>query len=515
MRLNLGLFSLCWFLQLQAKLVNGGASSQQPDGQDAEDAASNLSRRMAAMGVRTTQPSTPRLKRSTYPSQKPHICLAFLSCCGRTDLLNHTLHGAIRHLEQDEPDSLRYEIAWVDNGSGPELTQPILDSFQIEHALPLPQNMGLAYGMNLLINNLCTAPYILLLEEDWLYLDELVAPQSEERKRVLATSVALLDTLASQNTTAYDERNIMGVFLRHESYETFLEFPNADVWESQPVNLEQQLAIKSSSADESSCSSSISTDATTTTSTDMDMNVDYRIFCADTGLHLDNIWGSYTNGAGLYRRSDLQQIGRMYGEPGDAFHDRYVEGNYAFRAALKNCHAAVRLTDDSSCTNIVDVKCTGAFHHIGGGRGTQPMSAKGSKCADSTWLYYGTPLYEKYHKMAALMGTPYERCSVDELKKYKSDRDLEGEKYREKVKETNKQVFEKERAAREKLKDQAKHILMYLEVDPDALKQAVPWMADMTISEIEAAATRMMKLADSAHPLQGYWDMHGRVVKDK
>lgn len=509
MRLYLTLFSFCWFLQL--KLVSG-VSSQQPDDHKDDDASSNLSRRMAATGARTTQPTSPRIKRSTYPSQNPHICLAFLSCCGRTDLLNHTLHGALRHLEQDEPDSLRYEIAWVDNGSGEALTQPILDSFQIEHALPLPHNMGLAYGMNLLIHNLCQAPYILLLEEDWLYLDELVAPQSEERKRVIATSVALLETLASQNATAFDGRNIMGVFLRPETYESFLKFPHADVWESETVNLEQQLVVKSSD-DESSCSSSISTDNTDATSTDS-MNVDYRIFCADTGLHGDSIWGSYTNGAGLYRRSDLQQIGRMYGEPGDAFHDRYVEGNYAFRAALNNCHAAVRLTDDPSCTNIVEVKCTGAFHHIGGGRGTRPMTAEGSTCADLAWNFYGTPLYEKYHKMAVTVGKPIPRCSEEELKELRDRkfRDLDAEEYREQVKEANIQVFEEERAEREKLKMQANHILIYLETDPDGLKKAVPWMADMTISEIEAAANRMIGLADSPHPLQGYWDMHGRVV---
>jgi hypothetical protein len=503
------LFSLCWFLQV----VYSQQQQQQHNHHNHHDndASSNLSRRIAATGARTTQPTTPGIKRSTYPSQNPDICLAFLSCCGRTDLLNHTLHGAIRHLEQDEPDSLRYEIAWVDNGSGEELTQPILDSFQIEHALALPNNMGLAYGMNLLIHNLCQAPYILLLEEDWLYLDELVAPQSEERKRVIATSVALLETLASQHITAFDGRNIMGVFLRPETYESFLKFPYADVWESETVNLDLNLKM------EQQLVKSDETCSTETTTTSTDMNVDYRIFCADTGLQSDSIWGSYTNGAGLYRRSDLQQIGRMYGEPGDAFHDRYVEGNYAFRAALNNCHAAVRLTGDLSCTNIVNVECVGAFHHIGGGRGTRPMTAEGSKCADLAWNFYGTPLYEKYHKMAATVGNPISRCSGEELKELRDRkfRDLDAEEYRGQVKEINKQVFEDEHAEREKMKQQANHILMYLVTDPDGLKKAVPWMADMTISEIEAAANRMIRLADSPHPLQGYWDMHGRVVNKK
>ena len=45
-------------------------------------------------------------------------------------------------MEEDEPDWLRYEIAWVDNGSGPEHTDFILENYQIDHALTLPQNRG-------------------------------------------------------------------------------------------------------------------------------------------------------------------------------------------------------------------------------------------------------------------------------------------------------------------------------------------------------------------------------------
>jgi hypothetical protein len=80
----------------------------------------------------------------------------------------------------------------------------------------------------------------------------------------------------------------------------------------------------------------------------------------------------------------------MYGEPGDAFHDRYTEGNFAYRAGLKFCHAALRLTSDQNCGNIFNTDCTGAFHHIGGGRGTRPMNAKGSSCEDMAWNFFGT-----------------------------------------------------------------------------------------------------------------------------
>lgn len=175
----------------------------------ADDEKSSQSRNMASLGSRFTNPSQPEISRSSYPEKDPHVCLAFLSCCGRTDLLNHTLAGAIRHMEEDEPSFLRYEIAWVDNGSGEALTDAILDSYEIEHAVVFPRNLGLAYGMNMLINNLCTAPYILLLEEDWLYLDEIVAPQTEERKRAIATSISLLENMQRNNITGFDGRNVM------------------------------------------------------------------------------------------------------------------------------------------------------------------------------------------------------------------------------------------------------------------------------------------------------------------
>lgn len=241
-----------------------------------------------------TNPSDPRVKRSNFPQigNDPHICLAFLSCCDRTDLLNHTMAAVIRHMEEDEPSFLRYEIAWVDNGSQADMTQQIVNAYQIEHALRLPQNMGLAYGMNLLIFNLCKAPYILLLEEDWLYLDEVVAPQTPERKRVIATSLALLEATAKDNITAYDERKVMGVFLRHESYESFLPFPYMDNWEKlKSVNIVHQVE-SIQHKEEGTCegSASITTTSSSASSNDFTTDIDYRIFCGDVSFQTDAIW---------------------------------------------------------------------------------------------------------------------------------------------------------------------------------------------------------------------------------
>uniref|UniRef100_A0A448ZAY1 Glycosyltransferase 2-like domain-containing protein n=1 Tax=Pseudo-nitzschia multistriata TaxID=183589 RepID=A0A448ZAY1_9STRA len=481
---------------------------------------SGRSRSLASLQAIATSSPNFRARRLHYPVTDPHVCLAFLSCCQRTDLLNHTIAGAIRHMEEDEPSFLRYEIAWVDNGNTAEDTKYIKESYPIEHALTLPKNMGLAYGMNLLVNNLCKAPYILLLEEDWLYLDEIVANQTEERKRSIATSIALLENLKKNNVTAYDERNVIGVFLRHETYDSFLTFPHADIWERREnVSLSQILAPPVTS---DRCSSNITeTDLISddhnqgNDDDDGTVDIDYRIFCADVGAKAGAIWGSYTNGAGLYRRSDLQKVGRQFGEPGDAFHDRYVEANYAFRVALKNCHAALRLTKNESCNAIYDPECTGAFHHIGGGRGTRPRTAKGTKCMDIAWNFFGTPLYEKFHKFAAqTTGETTQKCSRKELQELRDQqfRETDSESYREEVRIQNKKVFQKEEERRQSLRDQAELILnMLAKGQANDLRGAVPWMDGMSNEEIAEKARSFEKLANSPHPMDGFWDLLGRV----
>jgi hypothetical protein len=468
------------------------------------DDSSDLSRAMVSMVAKATNPSNPIHQRASFPENNPQICLAFLSCCDRTDLLNHTIAGAIRHLEE-EPSYLRYEIAWVDNGSAPDSTDEIRNSYPMEHVLTLPSNKGLAYGMNLLIRNLCQAPYVLLLEEDWLYLDELVAPQTPERKRSIATSIALIEHLKRTNTTAFDGRNVMGVFLRHETYESFLTFPHADIWERlEDVDISKELAL---SGNRVTSAANISGGTST---------IDYRIFCADTGLKSDSVWGSYTNGAGLYHRGDLMAVGRMFGEPGDAFHDRYVEGNYAFRVALKNCHAALRLTQDETCGSISDVQCAGAFHHIGGGRGTRPRKPDGALCEDPGWNFFGTPLYAKYHRYIEAAGST-EICTPEDLVALKDQafRKKETDEWREQVRKENEEVFRKEAKERQNLLEQARIVLELLETNPTLLRSSVPWMETMSEKEIMKKAHRMERLANSPHPLEGFWDSLGRAVHDE
>lgn len=507
---------ICLFYPLLSMLRAG---AETVDLAESINPASSQSRSMASIKASATSGSNFLMERKSYPETNPHVCLAFLSCCQRIDLLNHTIAGAIRHMEEDEPSYLRYELAWVDNGNPESSTDYIKESYPIERALTLPKNMGLAYGMNLLINNLCTAPYILLLEEDWLYLDGVVANQTEERKRAVATSVALLENLHENKVTAFDGRKVIGTFLRHETYESFLTFPHADVWERrEDVDLRRSLTASTRS---DSCSSDEAyTDSKSHDDTnDADIaDIDYRVFCADTGLKQGNtVWGSFTNGAGLYRRSELIQVGRQFGEPGDAFHDRYVESNFAYRVGLRNCHAALRLTKDESCTSIHDIQCTGAFHHIGGGRGTRPRTPEGTKCMDVAWNFFGTPLYDKYNKFVALAtGEPSQACSKNELEELRDQkfRETDAEAYREEVRNENESVFQSESEKRQELRDQAKLILSMLEKgEGETLRQNVQWMQDLSDDEINDRARRMEKLADSPHPLDGFWDSLGRAKK--
>jgi len=451
---------------------------------------------MISLNVHPTRPSNPKIERQRFPeTDTPQICIAFLSCCGRTDLLNHTIAAAIRHLEQDEPDGFRYEIAWVDNGSGYENTKFIEESYQIDHALPLEKNYGLAYGMNLLIFNLCTAPYILLMEEDWLYLDDLVAEQTEKRKRAISTAIAL----TKSGLKADDGRDVMGVFLRPETYHSFLKEPNVHPWQTKDVDLNTVLA-----SDDDNESNDASCDETNTVS------VDYQIFCAERDpTKQQYVWGSYTNGVGLYSREKLMKIGRMNGEPEDIFNTRYIEPNYAYRALQNYCHAAIRLDDDPQCMDIGQ-RCTAAFYHIGGGRGTIPMKADGSKCAGYFWIYYGTPMFEAEVKNMERNGETL--CTESELMEWKSLTAAEKDSadYREETARINKEVFEKERQQREQMIQQGELIK---QTDPSILRVHVPNFAEMSDSEIMNLADKMIRFANSPHPIQGYWDSHGRPIQ--
>lgn len=73
-------------------------------------------------------------------------------------------------------------------------------------------------------------------------------------------------------------------------------------------------------------------------------------------------------------------------------------------------------------------------------------------------------------------------------------------------------MFEKEQEERKSIKSQAQTIMNYLDHDPVKLRAEVPWMAGKSNKEIREMARRLVRLADSPHPMQGFWDSHGRIV---
>jgi hypothetical protein len=81
------------------------------------------------------------------------------------------------------------------------------------------------------------------------------------------------------------------------------------------------------------------------------------------------------------------------------------------------------------------------------------------------------------------------------------------------VYQSNKKVFEREKEHRNSLRRQASAVLMTLDSgNIDSLRSKVTWMAGKSNDDIRNMANRLIKLADSPHPLQGFWDSHGRIV---
>lgn len=83
------------------------------------------------------------------------------------------------------------------------------------------------------------------------------------------------------------------------------------------------------------------------------------------------------------------------------------------------------------------------------------------------------------------------------------------------MKEENEKVFQKEKAERERLKMQADLVELMLIEKPEKLRAEISWMADKSDDEIRKMADRLRRLANSPHPMEGYWDSHGRVVGER
>jgi hypothetical protein len=88
-----------------------------------------------------------------------------------------------------------FELVWVDNGSGRDVQQEILEIYpKISRRVLFDNNQGVVAAINTLFFRLCASPYVLLLEEDWEY--QLVAPNgqvTEPRKKAIQYAIAVLE----------------------------------------------------------------------------------------------------------------------------------------------------------------------------------------------------------------------------------------------------------------------------------------------------------------------------------
>ena len=158
-----------------------------------------------------------RLSRAVFPEVSPEVCVCVLSW-NRLDLLRRTLTSAVGLLETL---SVSYEIVWVDNGSNnhTELTQILLD-FPIEKRLLLSSNYGISYGLNTLFFDLCRAPFILTLEEDWVVKPTERLPTTVVQAAAATESgdqIAQIDPIRSAIRIIRGNRRLVGVILRAEN----------------------------------------------------------------------------------------------------------------------------------------------------------------------------------------------------------------------------------------------------------------------------------------------------------
>ena len=260
----------------------------------------------------------------------PQLCVCVLSY-KRLDLLNATLRSIVAHLEEVETD-VSYEIVWVDNGSDQAERQALHRELRVEKALLLGTNYGMAFGFNTLFFRLCSAPFILTLEEDWEWQQ---ASSSALGRTTLRDAMSVL-----RHDTA-----LSGVFLRPDTLDQFLTH---SPWRRAGAT-----------------------------------GIEYATYCMDRAASY--LWGPYSNGPGIYARERLQAVGRQYGEPADGFPDAYSEGNYCYRVGRAGlCSAILRVAP--GCDGV-DQCNRHLFRHLGDERSHH--SSTGRK-PDIRWLVSGS-----------------------------------------------------------------------------------------------------------------------------
>ena len=307
--------------------------------------------------------TAPRARRAAMNSTRRRPCLSPILCVcvlshKRLDLLRTTLRAIVTHLDHVER-GLAYELVWVDNGSDEAERHAVHREFAFEKALLLGGNYGMAFGFNSLFFRLCSAPYLLTLEEDW----EWVGGRHGVGRSALRDAMAVLR----------HDPSVSGVFLRPDTLDQFLR---RSEWRHAP---------------RSSDTAAAAVDARGQPTAAPLGGVEYATYCMDRSAAY--LWGPYSNGPGVYDRARLQHlVGRQFGEPADRFPDAASESNYCYRVGAAGlCSAVLRVWP--GCEGVHECNAP-LFVHLGDershgyGKGRRP---------EIRWLLYGSVRRARVH----------------------------------------------------------------------------------------------------------------------
>ena len=272
------------------------------------------------------------VRRAKFPEARAKVCFAFMSC-GRLGLLRQTVGALVEHMDQWEP-SVPYELAWVDQGSGPE-ARGIVEEVQFEHSLLWQLNYGVTHGLNMLLFGLCQqAEFAVTMEEDWLW------NAGKMHVPAISMAMAVLDA----------DPKVAGVFLRsvvqfgHETSSVgpwlTLAFDGA--------HLPGWARMDADDADYAGTHAMNRTHARSDAGAGAYDRIEYRHMCQKAGA-----WGAWTNGAAIWSRRRLARlVGQLNEDWGDA-----AELEYATRVGAVLCAAQIRTApgcDSSLCNAVAD-----------------------------------------------------------------------------------------------------------------------------------------------------------------
>lgn len=212
------------------------------------------------------------VKRMFPNDSRPSLCILTVGC-GRPALLNETLYRILHHMEQWEP-GVAYETVLIEQSMDAAWRVYLSHAYQLDQRLIVAKPKGVfAWAYNVGIFTLCTAPHVLLLEDDWWVVKDV--ERHLHNPRFVEEAIQLVDNMD----------NVTGVLLREEK----MWYCDANVLAN-----ELHLSIPLGKVRARICKSR---------ATQRDRGKKGK------GDSPGVWWGGYTNGAALYSMSRLRSLG--------------------------------------------------------------------------------------------------------------------------------------------------------------------------------------------------------------